>query len=146
VFPIEIPPLRDRLEDLPLLTSFFVSRLSKRLGKHVERISKATIGTLAAYDWPGNVRELQSVIEHALIMSPGDKLRLPSPLGQARRPCETAGSLAQDIRGIERNRILVALEASGWKIKGEGNAAGRLGLKPSSLRTRMKRLGIERPS
>ena len=102
---------------------------------------------LMAYNWPGNVRELENVVERALILSTGRVLELTEPLGRtvpfSRDP---SGSLPLTLRQIERDQILGALEASGWKIKGEGNAASRLGLKPSTLRSRMRRLGIERPN
>jgi PAS domain S-box-containing protein len=147
VFPIEIPPLRDRRDDIPLLTTFFISQRSRALGKKVESVTKATMDALMAYDWPGNIRELQNVTEHALILSPGRDLVLPEKLGNARALARApGGALRQDLKGIERKQILKALEQSDWKIKGEGNAASRLGLKPSTLRSRMKKLGIERPS
>jgi PAS domain S-box-containing protein len=145
-FPIEIPPLRDRREDIPLLTSFFVSHRSKALGKDIASIPKATVNALMAYDWPGNVRELQNVCEHAIIVSPGNKFVLPARFAGTESPRRHArGSTAKDLKSIEREHILEVLAESGWKIKGEGNAADRLGLKPSTLRSRMKKLGIERP-
>jgi transcriptional regulator with GAF, ATPase, and Fis domain len=145
-FPIEIPPLRDRREDIPLLTSFFVSHRSKALGKDIASIPKATVNALMAYDWPGNVRELQNVCEHAIIVSPGNKFVLPARFAGTESPRRHArGSTAKDLKSIEREHILEVLAESGWKIKGEGNAANRLGLKPSTLRSRMKKLGIERP-
>jgi PAS domain S-box-containing protein len=146
VFPIEIPPLRDRMEDVPLLTSFFVVQRSKNIGKKIERISTTMMDTLMAYDWPGNVRELESIVERAIILSSGRELVLPEPLVSTRtQPRAARHSLARDLRGMERDQILQALAASRWKIKGEGNAASRLGLKPSTLRSRMKSLNIERP-
>ena len=146
VFPIEIPPLRDRRDDIPLLASFFITRLNKTLGKNVESIPRAVMDALLSYDWPGNIRELQNVLERSLILSPGRELRLAESLGEAELPLRSAdGSLKQDLKGVERTRILDALQASRWKIKGTGNAASRLGLNPSTLRSRMKRLGIERP-
>lgn len=124
-----------------------LTTVQKQLGKNIDRIPTATMDRLTAYEWPGNVRELQNVIERALILSPGPVLRLAEPPGPTRQPASQAsGSLGNDLRGIERRRILEALEAARWRIKADGNAASRLGLKPSSLRTRMKRLGIERPS
>lgn len=135
------------MEDLPTLTSFFVSHLSKKLGKKVDRISQSTMDILMAYEWPGNVRELRNCVERSLILSSGRALELAEPLGlRARRPArEAAVPLSQDLREIERKRILEALEASRWKVKGDGNAASRLHIKPSSLWSRMKSLGIERP-
>ncbi len=147
VFPIEVPPLRDRREDISLLTSFFVSQRSRALGKKVESVPRATADALMAYDWPGNIRELQNVLERALILSPGRELILQEMLGHTQAPPRDGErSLRRDLKGIERKQILEVLEESGWKIKGEGNAASRLGLKPSTLRSRMTKLGIERPS
>ena len=147
VFPLEIPPLRDRREDIPLLTSFFVSQRSKALGKKVDSISIATRDALTAYDWPGNIRELQNVLERAIIMSPGRELILPEELRYTQpSPRGVEGALRRNLKEFEEERIRQALETTGWKIKGEGNAASRLGLKPSTLRSRMKKLGIERPA
>jgi transcriptional regulator with GAF, ATPase, and Fis domain len=145
-FPIEIPPLRDRREDIPLLTSFFVSDRSRALGKYVESVPKAATNSLIAYDWPGNVRELQNVCEQAIILSPRSEFILPEWFPGTDAPRSDArGSTRTDLKSIERKHILEVLAESGWKIKGEGNAADRLGLKPSTLRSRMKKLGIERP-
>jgi transcriptional regulator with GAF, ATPase, and Fis domain len=145
-FPIEIPPLRDRREDIPLLTSFFVTDRSKALGKDIASVPKATMNALMAYDWPGNVRELQNVCEQAIILSPGNAFILPQTFADTQAPRSDArGSTMKDLKSIEREHILEVLAESGWKIKGEGNAAYRLGLKPSTLRSRMKKLGIERP-
>ena len=145
VFPVEIPPLRDRREDIPALAMSFLKQRGGALGKRVERIPAQTMDALIAYDWPGNIRELQNVIERAIILSPGPELLLTEPLAPGKeRPQTASGVLRQDLDELERGRILGALQASEWKIKGEGNAASRLGLKPSTLRSRMKRLGIER--
>ena len=98
-----------------------------------------------AYDWPGNIRELQNVIERAVVLSPPGRLTVRESLGDPVPPPRTAeGSLNQDLHSVERSRILRALQESGWKVKGDGNAASRLGLRPSTLQSRMKRLGIER--
>lgn len=146
IFPIEIPPLRDRREDIPLLTSFFVSHRSRALGKKITSIPKATMDALMAYDWPGNIRELQNVCERAIILSTGRKLVLSDSFtrtsGRASDPDE---SLRASLRETERQQILHALEKTEWKIKGNRNAASRLGMKPSTLRSRMKNLDIKRP-
>jgi PAS domain S-box-containing protein len=145
-FPIEIPPLRDRREDIPLLTSFFVSHRSRALSKNIESVPKTVLNALIAYDWPGNVRELQNVCEQAIILSPKNEFVLPAGFAGTEAPRRRArGSTTKDLKSIEREHILEVLAESGWKIKGEGNAAYRLGLKPSTLRSRMKKLGIERP-
>jgi PAS domain S-box-containing protein len=145
VFPIECPPLRERRDDIPLLVSFFLSRCRDTIGKKIDSIAPTSMDALVAYDWPGNVRELQNVIERAVILCSGDTLVVDDVLGDvggSRRA--NGGSLKRDLESVERSNILRALEESGWKVKGEGNAASRLGLKPSTLRSRMKKLGIEK--
>ena len=100
-----------------------------------------------AYDWPGNVRELRNIVDRTLILSTSRDLVLAEPLGNTPPPSrDAARSLRLDLKAIEQQRILTALATSGWKIKGDDNAASRLGLKPSTLRTRMRVLGIERPN
>ena len=147
VFPIEIPPLRDRREDIPLLTAFLVSKIGRSAGKEISSIPPEVIERLSGYDWPGNVRELHNVLERAVILSPGSSLILDENLPGSRTELEVSGdSLRQDLEAVERHRIRRVLDECGWKIKGADNAASRLGLKPSSLRSRMKKLGIERPS
>jgi PAS domain S-box-containing protein len=146
VFPIECPPLRERRDDIPLLASFFLSRCRDTIGKRIDFIETASMDALVAYDWPGNVRELQNVIERAVILCSGDTLTVEEVLGDfgvSRRADER--SLKHDLETVERSNILRALEESGWKVKGAGNAASRLGLKPSTLRSRMKKLGIAKP-
>ncbi|MBW2243171.1 MAG: sigma 54-interacting transcriptional regulator [Deltaproteobacteria bacterium] len=145
VFPIESPPLRDRREDIPLLASYFLSRFQATVGKRIDTIAKSSMEALVAYSWPGNVRELQNVIERSAILCSGDTLIVREVLGDFGSPDrESASSLTQELEDIERANILRALEGSDWKVKGDGNAASRLGIKPSTLRSRMKRLGIER--
>ena len=148
VFPITAPPLRERREDIPDLVSFFVTKYAAHLGKPVCRVGESSLDAMLAYDWPGNIRELRNVIERAVILCTGDTLYVePSQLG-AGEPAlaPTSGSLKEDLHGVERARILRALEESGWKIKGDGNAASRLGVAPRTLRSRMRTLGITRPS
>ena len=147
VFPIQLPPLRHRREDIPLLTAYFISKCATQIGKSVARVSVNAQQALNSYEWPGNVRELHNVIERAVILSKEGVLTLAGALGEA--PPEpdsgSAGvSLKRDLEEIERQNIIGALEQSDWKIKGSDNAASRLGLSPSTLRSRMKRLGIER--
>ncbi len=147
VFPIAIPPLRERREDVPLLVSHLVSRLGPGLGRRVRSVSRPSMDALVAYDWPGNVRELHNVIERALILCTGDVLTVEEALsGMDVSPRPRADSLKGDLESVERTNIVQALEASGWKIKGPGNAADRLGMKPSTLRSRMARLGVQRPA
>ena len=144
VFPIESPPLRDRREDIPAIASFFVSRSATAMGKPISRIDQVTMDNLVVYDWPGNVRELRNVIERAVILCRGTTLSVEESLGISLAP-ETPGSFKRDLHAIERTQILQVLKTSNWKVKGTGGAADRLGLKPSTLRSRMQRLGISRP-
>jgi transcriptional regulator with GAF, ATPase, and Fis domain len=146
VFPLEIPPLRHRRGDIPLLAAFFISNCASRFGKRIERVSSDTQEMLAAYDWPGNVRELQNVIERSVILSPGSELKVFGiPDERSESSHAGTGSLKENLNGVERRNIVQVLEGCDWKIKGEGNAASRLGLKPSTLRSRMSRLGISKP-
>jgi formate hydrogenlyase transcriptional activator len=150
VFPVTIPPLRDRAEDIPLLVRFFVQRFSRRMGKTIESISEKTSAALAGYHWPGNVRELENVIERAVILSPGPELEVPlgemkitaSPVKE-RAASSPAGS---NLESVERDHILRVLEESKWTISGPTGAAERLGMKRTTLQARMRKLGISRRS
>ena len=144
VFPVQLPPLRERREDIPALVAHFVEIVGRRVGRQIDRIPEETMLDLCSYDWPGNIRELQNLIERALILS--DDGVLPNPL-------LTVGT--QQIRVIpvpttfidsERALILRTLEASGWVIGGRDGAAARLGLKRTTLIYKMQRHGISRPS
>lgn len=139
-FPIQVPPLRERRADIPLLVWSFVERRQAGLGRRITRISRASMQALQAYDWPGNVRELENVLERALILSPGRELVIEGMLGTATGP---AGLTMAD---VERAHIASVLEQAGWRINGSGNAAEVLGLHPNTLRFRMKKLGIRRPA
>ena len=143
-FPIDLPPLRARVGDIPLLAEHFVRKHSGRLNKTVTAISAGMIGELVAYQWPGNIRELESVIVRALI-SAGDNsvLRLPEPLGNP-DSISTNGNGSYDPEQQDRAHIVAVLETTGWKISGPDGAAEKLGLAPSTLRSRMKKLGISR--
>jgi PAS domain S-box-containing protein len=148
VFPITAPPLRERREDIPDLVSFFVTKYAAHLGKPIRGVTESSLDAMLAYDWPGNIRELRNVIERAVILCAGGTLVVePSQLG-AGEPAlaPTSGSLKEGLYGVERARILRALEESDGKIKGDGNAASRLGIAPSTLRSRMRTLGITRPA
>jgi transcriptional regulator with GAF, ATPase, and Fis domain len=145
VFSIESPPLRDRCDDIPLLASYFLSRFQATVGAKIDTIAKSSMEALVAYSWPGNIRELQNVIERSAILNSGDTLIVQEVLGDfgvGNR--EPAKSLTQNLEDVERSNILRALEESDWKVKGEGNAASRLGINPNTLRSRMKKLGISR--
>jgi formate hydrogenlyase transcriptional activator len=148
VFPIELPPLRARKEDVPLLVWHFLEQLTRTIGKQIERVPAATMARLIAYDWPGNIRELRNVLERALVLSPGPVLRLDE-LGesfQAAVPATTVGGSARALEDVEREHILRTLEACDWRVKGQGNAAAQLKLHPNTLQSRMKKLGIRRPA
>ena len=143
VFPVSIPPLRMRAEDIPQLVSYFVDKYARKLGRKYESVPKSTMKALQGHPWPGNVRELEHVIERAVITSPGPVFRLADPLER-----EAPGAGEEPLKGLEameRDHILKILQKTGWKIDGEGGAASILGLHPSTLRSRIKKIGIKRP-
>jgi formate hydrogenlyase transcriptional activator len=139
VFPITIPPLRDRQEDIPQLVWHFVREFCDKMGKRVEHISKRTMYALQRYGWPGNVRELRNVLEHAMIISTGRQLmvELPTPIGGVALSNQT-------LEEVERNHITEILKRARWRVRGKDGAAEILGIKPTTLDFRMKKLGIER--
>jgi len=143
VFPVEIPPLRDRREDIPLLVNFFVSRLSRKMQKNIESIPKDAMEALTNAPWPGNIRELENFIERAVILTQGSDLKVP--LKELKRASvvssATTGSTLEE---AERQAIIEALQASSGKISGLGGAAERLGLKRTTLQNKMIKLGISR--
>jgi formate hydrogenlyase transcriptional activator len=140
VFPIRLPPLRERAEDIPALVWTFLEEFSSRMGKKITRVPRSTMEALQRHPWPGNVRELRNVIEHGAIVTVGDSLRVPMLHDAA-----PLGAPPQMLADAEREHILRALERAGWRIKGPKGAAAALGLKPSTLYTRMKKLGIRTP-
>jgi transcriptional regulator with GAF, ATPase, and Fis domain len=148
VYPITIPPLRQRREDIPLLVSHFAREYGARLGKSFGEVPAQMMREFIAYDWPGNIRELQNVIERAVIVSSDEVLRLPEPLVSAIATQSTDIKIASESTTIsplneaERGHILRALEATGWRINGPKGAAAMLKLHPSTLRFRMKKLGL----
>jgi formate hydrogenlyase transcriptional activator len=146
VFPIELPPLRARREDIPVLVWHFLGELGVSLGRKIEHVPAPAMDRLLAYDWPGNVRELRNVIERSIILSPGSVLLLEE-LGESARAAGVATNGADGVRTleeVERDHILRALESCDWHVRGKGNAAMRLGLNASTLYSRMKKLGIRR--
>jgi transcriptional regulator with GAF, ATPase, and Fis domain len=143
VFPVLLPPLRERCEDIPLLVWYFIAKCQTKLGKKIERIPERAMAMLTAYHWPGNIRELANVIERAIILSPGTTLVVDEALGSNQRS-EPSVLPPQHLDEVERAHILTVLDACHWHIKGEGQAAERLGLHPSTLYSRMRKLGIER--
>ncbi len=146
VFPIELPPLRARKEDIPVLVWHFLGQLTRTLGKKIDRVQAPTMQRMVEYGWPGNIRELRNVLERAVILSPGSTLSLEE-LGEAPRvaPAAAPGAAgAVTLAEVEREHILRALEACDWRVRGKDNAASRLGLNASTLYSRMKKLGIRR--
>jgi len=147
VFPITMPPLRERREDIPLLVQALVTKFSKRIGRSITTVPLGLIRALQGYDWPGNVRELENVIERAVIVSTGPTLRLAQALDE---PAAASGHVSPTpeagtrLEAVEREHILRILKSSGWRIQGKGGAADLLGLNPSTLRARMRKLGISR--
>jgi formate hydrogenlyase transcriptional activator len=141
VFPILIPPLRERPEDIPLLVRAVVKEFQKRMGKEIEIIPKKTMQALQSYSWPGNVRELRNVIEHAMILSKGKTLDVHVPK-HASPEADATGNL----KNMERMHTVAVLERTGWRIAGQGGAAEVLGLKRTTLQAKMKKLGIKRPN
>jgi len=142
VFPITVPPLHERVEDIPLLVDFFVQKAAKRLGKSIHQIPTSAMNTLRDHPWPGNVRELENVIERAVINSSGPKLRLKEELKPL--PVDLPGPLVT-LESLEFDHILRVLEHTDWKVSGKDGAAEILGLKRGTLRARMQKLGIRKP-
>lgn len=147
VFPIRVPPLRERPEDIPLLVRHFVQQFSRRMNKSIEAIASETMRALAAYHWPGNIRELQNLIERAVILSTGPVLRVASS-ELKKQGTNGHGAVAKldTLEEAERKHILAVLEDANWVLGGPNGAATRLGLKRSTLQFRMRKLGLSRPS
>jgi formate hydrogenlyase transcriptional activator len=163
VFPIVLPPLRERPDGIPSLVRHFAQQFARRMGKRIDTIPAATMEALVRYPWPGNVRELQNVIERAVILSPGRTLQIalcdlevpparseitgPSSVSEARSPTAHIRPPESDLTlaDAEREHILRALQNTGWVVGGPKGAAARLGMKRSMLYWKMKKLGISRP-
>jgi formate hydrogenlyase transcriptional activator len=139
VFPVRVPPLRERTADIPLLVTHFVRRFAERQGKCIDEIPDAIIDTLRHLAWPGNVRELQNVIERAVIATAGRTLQMPSAGGRVHRP---AASATRTLAQVERDHIVATLQGTNWVLGGWDGAAARLGLSRTTLISRMQRLGI----
>jgi transcriptional regulator with GAF, ATPase, and Fis domain len=140
-FPIRLPPLRDRQEDIPLLVWELIHRRQNELGRRIERVPDAAMQALVRYSWPGNVRELANEIERALILSQGPVLRFDAFIASRK----TDPSRSERFEDVEREHFMRVLERCQWRITGAGNAAAALGLRPSTLRSRLKKLGVVRP-
>ena len=140
VFPIRVPPLRERVADIPLLVWRFVEEFASAFGKQVDSISKDDMAALQQYSWPGNIRELRNVVERAMIMGTGRRLTFSVPAASpawARR--------SEKLEDVAREHIRTVLESTGWRVRGVDGAAKRLGLKPTTLDDRLARLGLKRP-
>ncbi|MBV8215194.1 MAG: sigma 54-interacting transcriptional regulator [Verrucomicrobia bacterium] len=157
VFPIKVPPLRDRKGDIPLLASHFSEIAVKELGCRAPRLTQAGIETLLNYDWPGNIRELYNVIQRAAILAQGGPLHFDLPIGNPpaepvyQRPAagddSNAGYVTEaEIRRRERENLSIVLQKTGWRIKGAAGAAELLGVRPTTLASRMEKLGLKKPS
>lgn len=141
VFPIRMPALRERPEDIPLLVKSIIDELSSSMGRRFDAISQAGLLALQRYHWPGNIRELRNVVERAMITAAGPVLNIELPSTPVRRP----GTPPQSLKALEREHVLAALQETGWRIRGPRGAAVVLGLPPTTLENRMVRLGIMRP-
>ena len=139
VFPIHMPPLRERQEDIPALVRYFVQKYARRMNRNLETIPAETLDLLVRYAWPGNIRELENLIERAVIVSPGSTLRVP--MGELKPPSEPRAD-ALTLRAAEKEHILRALEATNWVLAGPHGAAARLGMKRTTLQSKMRKLGI----
>jgi PAS domain S-box-containing protein len=140
VFPIQVPPLRERVEDIALLVWRFVDEFSRAFGKRIDAIPRDNMLALQQYAWPGNIRELRNVVERAMIVARGPRLTIALPAA-----APTAAKRSLKLTDVEREHIRGVLEGTGWRIRGSGGAAERLGLPPTTLETRMAKLGITRP-
>jgi transcriptional regulator with GAF, ATPase, and Fis domain len=140
VFPVDVPPLRERPEDIPLFVRQFVDEYAEMFGKHVDLVTPANMLSLQHYPWPGNIRELRNVVERAMVVAKGPQLSIPVPA-----PMATAATRSVKLVDVQKAHIRSVLESVGWRIRGAGGAADRLGLRPTTLETRMAKLGIVRP-
>ena len=145
VFPVHVPPLRERVLDIPLLAMFFTTQLAGGVGKRIEGLEPGSLERLTNYDWPGNIRELRNVLERAVILSTDPILKIDASelRPNSNRPSVQSPTTAQSLEDVERKHILSVLEQTGGAIAGPGGAAKILGIPPSTLRSRMARLGIK---
>jgi formate hydrogenlyase transcriptional activator len=143
VFPIEIPPLRERREDIPLLVHFFVLRFSRQMQKHIRSVPKPAMEALVGADWPGNIRELENFVERCVILTQGDELSVSCAelKKTSSRPVAAGASTFEE---AERQAIIAALKGASGRISGKGGAAERLGLKRTTLQNKMRKLNIGR--
>jgi formate hydrogenlyase transcriptional activator len=142
VFPVRVPALRDRAEDIPFLVWRFVEEFSRTFGKQVDAIVRKDMDALQSYAWPGNIRELRNVVERAMIISSGTRLSIPLPVRSEQAPALRRSLKMAD---VEKDHVRSVLESTSWRIRGVGGAAELLGLQPTTLETRMLKLGLSRP-
>ena len=140
VFPIRVPPLRERVGDIPVLVWRFVEEFATAFGKRVDSIGKDDMAALQQYSWPGNIRELRNVVERAMIMGTGRRLTFSLP-----KTSTASTRRSPKLMDVEREHIRTVLESTGWRVRGVGGAAERLGLRPTTLETRLAKLGLTRP-
>jgi formate hydrogenlyase transcriptional activator len=145
VFPVRMPPLRDRQDDIPLLVRHFVQHFAQRIKKTIDTIPSETMDTLCCYHWPGNIRELQNVLERAVILTTGRTLRVPLTELKS-RAAPNSPKKHDTLEEAERKHILAVLSDAGWVLSGPNGAAVRLGIKRTTLQHRMRKLGVFRPS
>ena len=137
-----MPPLRERREDIPLLTDFYINKISRRLGKQIKVVPQNVMNALLNYHWPGNVRELENILERGIINSSSPKLHLADDLDKS---CRHLSKDLKTLEAVERDYIIRVLEQTRWKVSGKNSAAQILGLNRSTLRARMRKLGIVPP-
>jgi transcriptional regulator with GAF, ATPase, and Fis domain len=140
VFPIQVPPLRNRVEDVPLLVWRFIEEYSKKFGKPIGEVPTENMAALQRYSWPGNIRELRNAVERAMILATGPRLTITVPT-----PLRLNQTHSVKLADVQKEHIRDVLESAGWRIRGTGGAADRLGLRPTTLETRMAKLGLARP-
>jgi len=144
VFPMRIPSLRERKEDIPLLVKYFAVKYGKKMGRNIETVPKKVMDSLTTYSWPGNVRELENVIERSIILSRGSQLELADWM--PKQGISSQGNKVPTLEELERRHIIEVLEMTGWRVSGERGAASFLDVKPTTLESRMRKLGINRKS
>jgi formate hydrogenlyase transcriptional activator len=147
VFPVVLPPLRERRDDIPMLVRHFTQRFAQRMGRRIETIPAEVLDVLVRYSWPGNIREMQHVIERAVILSRGPELKIPLSEFQQQTKAASADFLSlSTLEEAEREHVLRVLGKTSWVIGGPAGAAARLGMKRTTLQSLMRRLGIARPN
>jgi len=145
VFPINVPPLRERPEDIPLLVNFFAHKFAQRMRRPIESVPKETMAALKSYHWPGNIRELQNLVERGVILSRGSSLEIPLTELKNSTRVSTHANGSTALEDVERAHILAVLDEAKWVIAGPTGAAALLGMHRTTLNHRMRKLGITRP-